>query len=109
LGASNIKWYNAIWALGLLAFATALAGQKVVDNPAKPAAKNAGRTVALEEIVTVRDGGEEFYFEWPRHIRAAPDGYDPLCFFGGRLYAIEENPDETAVLQVFRIADPGTK
>jgi len=65
---------KAIWALGLVTFATALAGQKVVENPVKSAAKNAGRTVALEEIVTVRDGGEEFYFEWPRNIQAAPDG-----------------------------------
>ncbi len=67
-------FHKAIWALGLVTFATALAGQKVVENPAKPEAKNAGRTVVLEEIVTVRDGGEEFYFEWPRHIQAAPDG-----------------------------------
>jgi hypothetical protein len=56
-------FHKVIWVLGLVTFAAALAGQKVVDNPAKPAAKNAGRTVALEEIVTVRDGGEEFYFE----------------------------------------------
>ncbi|MCX6575509.1 MAG: 6-bladed beta-propeller [Candidatus Aminicenantes bacterium] len=65
---------KALWVLGMITFTTMLAGQSVVDNPAKPAAKNAGRTVALEEIVTVRDGGEAFYFEWPRHIQAAPDG-----------------------------------
>lgn len=69
-----MKWHKTLWALGLVTFATLLAGQKVFDNPAKPAAKNAGRTVALEEIVTVRDGGEEFYFEWPRNIQTAPDG-----------------------------------
>jgi hypothetical protein len=67
-------FHRAIWALGLVTFTTVLAGQKVFDNPAKPAAKNAGRIVALEEIVTVRDGVEAFYFEWPRNIQAAADG-----------------------------------
>jgi hypothetical protein len=67
-------FHKAIWVLGMVTFTAALAGQKVFVNPAKPEAKNAGRTVALEEIVTVRDGGEAFYFEWPRHIQAAPDG-----------------------------------
>jgi hypothetical protein len=65
---------KVIRSLIFFAFAAALSGQEVIENPAKPTAKNAGRTLTLKEIVAVRDGGDEFYFEWPRSIQAAPDG-----------------------------------
>lgn len=55
-------------------FAATLTGQELIENPAKPTTKNAGRTLTLIEIVTVRDGGDEFFFDWPRGIQAAPDG-----------------------------------
>lgn len=71
-------WYmirnKVIRSLIFFAFAAALSGQEVIENQAKPPAKNAGRTLTLKEIVTVRDGGDEFFFEWPRGIQAAPDG-----------------------------------
>ena len=67
-------WNKTIQVLAVIAFTATLFGQEIVENPAKPAAKNAGRAVAFKEIATVRDGGEEFYFEWPRNIQAAPDG-----------------------------------
>lgn len=50
---------------------------------------------------------DAFYLPLPKTL--APEGYDPLCIFDGRIYAIELNPDETAVVRVFRISDPGTK
>ncbi len=50
---------------------------------------------------------DAFYLPLPKNLSS--EGNNPLCFFGSRLYAIEENPDETAVLRVFRISDPGTK
>ena len=65
---------KVIRSLIFFAFAAALSGQEVIENPAKPTTKNAGRTLPLIEIVTVRDGSDEFFFEWPRGIQTAPDG-----------------------------------
>jgi hypothetical protein len=50
---------------------------------------------------------DAFYLPLPKTL--APESYDPLYIAHGRLYAIELNPDETAVVRVFRISDPGTK
>jgi len=62
------------------------AGQAVIDNPAKPAAKNAGRTVALKETGRIRDDGEKILFQAPQRLALAPDG--TLFFMDGpRLYA----------------------
>lgn len=48
---------------------------QVIENPAQPLAKNAGRVVAPEEVLAVSDEGtSEFYFKWPRGLRPAADG-----------------------------------
>ncbi|MCX6568527.1 MAG: 6-bladed beta-propeller [Candidatus Aminicenantes bacterium] len=61
-------------ALVLLSFITMLSAQ-VVENPAKPKAKNAGRVVAPEEVLAISDEGtSDYYFKRPRSLGIAPDG-----------------------------------
>ena len=48
---------------------------QVIENPAEPKAKNAGRVVVPEEVLTISDEGtSDYYFKWPRGLRTAPDG-----------------------------------
>jgi hypothetical protein len=48
---------------------------QVVENPAKPKAANAGRVVVPEEVLAISDEGTgDYYFKWPRELRAAPGG-----------------------------------
>ena len=54
---------------------TAIAFGQVVENPAKPKAKNAGRTVVPEEVLMISDEGTSaYYFKRPRGLTTAPDG-----------------------------------
>ena len=59
-----------------------------VDNPARAAAKNAGRVVQLEEVLRIRDDGDNAIFKVPRKLEIGADG---SLFFhdfaeGDRLY-----------------------
>jgi len=48
---------------------------QVVDNPARPLAKNAGRVVVPVEILSITDeGADDFYFKRPNKPRIGPDG-----------------------------------
>jgi len=62
---------------GLLAMVFLLApgsfGQ-VVENPAKPLAKDAGRVLALTEVWRITDDSGAFFFKFPRDLRVADDG-----------------------------------
>jgi len=61
--------------LPVLLAVAALASGQVVENPAKPAAKNAGRVVVPEEVLAISDEGtSDYYFKWPRGLKTAPDG-----------------------------------
>ena len=42
-----------------------LRAQTVIENPATPLAKNAGRVVALKEVLRIKDEGEAYYFKYP--------------------------------------------
>jgi hypothetical protein len=69
------NWDLGFAAIALIVMAAAmLRAQDVIENGPVPAAKNAGRVVTLKEELAVRDGGRDLYFDWPRDIRAAPDG-----------------------------------
>ena len=58
----------------LLAIAS-IGWAQIVENPAKPAAKNAGRVVVPEEVLAISDEGtREYYFKNPRDLTIAPDG-----------------------------------
>jgi hypothetical protein len=49
--------------------------QAIVENPAKPLAKDAGRVVTPTEILAISDEGQsDFYFKIPGMLRVAPDG-----------------------------------
>ena len=55
--------------------APAVAAGQVIENPAKPKAANAGRVIVPQEVLTISDEGtSEFFFNWPRGLRTAPDG-----------------------------------
>ncbi len=45
----------------------------MIENPAVPAAKNAGRTVTLKEVLRITDEQGDFYFKYPARIKIAPD------------------------------------
>ncbi len=65
------------WAgvLLVLLAVTPIAFGQVVENPAKPKAKNAGRVVVPEEVLAISDEGtSDFYFKRPRGLTTAPDG-----------------------------------
>jgi hypothetical protein len=48
--------------------------QIIIDNPAKPAAKDAGRVLTLAELWRITDEAGGFYFKYPRDLRIAADG-----------------------------------
>ncbi|UCE43004.1 MAG: 6-bladed beta-propeller [Candidatus Aminicenantes bacterium] len=48
--------------------------QKVIENPAEPEAKNAGRVLVLKEEFRITDEQGDFYFQNPKNIKLAPDG-----------------------------------
>jgi hypothetical protein len=54
--------------------AALIPSQTVVENPAKPAAKDAGRALSLSEVWRVSDEGGEFYFKIPSNLRFSDDG-----------------------------------
>jgi hypothetical protein len=61
-------------AVALLSLSATLFAQ-VVENPAKPKAKNAGRIVVPQEVLAISDEGtSDYYFKWPHGLRTAPDG-----------------------------------
>ena len=53
---------------------TAVVFGQVIENPAKPAAKNAGRILQLTEVWRITDDGGEFFFKNPRNLQVADDG-----------------------------------
>lgn len=60
----------------ILFVAAALLGfpQQVIENPAEPEAKNAGRVLVLKEEFRITDEQGDFYFQNPKNIKLAPDG-----------------------------------
>lgn len=59
--------------MGLLSVCPQGFGQ-IMENPAKPKAKNAGRVLDLVEVWRIADKGGEFYFQSPRRLQIAFDG-----------------------------------
>ncbi len=49
-------------------------GQIIIRNPNKPKSKHAGRTVLLEEVMRIRDDGEQSVFNIPRNFIQSKDG-----------------------------------
>jgi hypothetical protein len=90
------------WLLALAVFGF---GQ-VVENPAKPLAKDAGRVIALSEVWRITDDSGEFFFKYPHDIQVAEDGslfladadqflrFSPEGKFLGNLYKKGQGPGE---------------
>lgn len=58
----------------LIVIATNLFGElKIIENPATPPGKNAGRIVVPQEVMLIIDEGEGFFFQKPGMIKVAPD------------------------------------
>ncbi|NTV80967.1 MAG: hypothetical protein HGA24_06050, partial [Candidatus Aminicenantes bacterium] len=47
---------------------------QIIENPANPVAKNAGRVLNLSEVWRITDEGGEFFFQSPRWLQIANDG-----------------------------------
>lgn len=60
--------------LSSLSTATPVAGQQVVHNPEKPLAKNAARTIALKEVLRIKDDGKETNFRGPYDLHVGENG-----------------------------------
>lgn len=60
--------------MAILGAMSALAAQNIVENPAKPLAKDAGRVLKLAEGWRITDEAGGFYFKYPRDLRVADDG-----------------------------------
>jgi hypothetical protein len=48
--------------------------QVVIENPAKPLAKDAGRVLKLTEVWRISEESGDFYFKYPRDLKIAVDG-----------------------------------
>jgi len=70
-----IRWGIRSLALSAVVFGPGIFSvQEILENPAKPAAENAGRILTLQEIWRVTDEGGAFFFKYPNRLRIAPDG-----------------------------------
>ncbi len=58
---------------GLLSVCALGFGQ-IIENPAKPIAKNPGRIIGLSEVWRITDEGDDFYFRSPHNLQIAADG-----------------------------------
>jgi hypothetical protein len=69
------KWPGTclIILMGLLSVCASGFGQ-IIENPAKPASRTAGRILGLRASILIEDVGGEYYFKYPRIIKMAPDG-----------------------------------
>ena len=58
----------------LLFWPVSASAQAVIESPSKPVAKDAGRVLALTEVLQITDESGEFYFKYPRDLKIADDG-----------------------------------
>jgi len=58
----------------ILLAVTAIAFGQVVENPAKPKAKDPGRILKLTEAWRITDEGGGFFFKYPNSLQVADDG-----------------------------------
>jgi len=73
--------------LGLLS-TWALGFGQIIENPAKPVARNAGRILKLKESVRIEDVGGEYFFRYPRIIKMAPEDLERLATQIGPLLVV---------------------
>jgi hypothetical protein len=78
----------------------ALGFGQVVENPAKPIAKNAGRIVTLKDELRIEDTGAGYFFKNPSSIRVSPRG--DIFFRDGQEQALLFDPKGRFVRNLFK-------
>jgi len=93
--------------------------QDIIENPARPAAANAGRVLKLQKIWRVSDESGAFFFKYPNRLRIAPDGTiflqdteELLKFsaegkFLGNLFRKGQGPGEMSPQASYHVDGPG--
>jgi len=83
----------------LLLFTAAGRSQSVIENPAKPLAKDAGRVLKLAEVWRISDKSGEFYFKYPNQLQITDDG---TVFVADEKELLRFSPDGRFVRNVFK-------
>jgi hypothetical protein len=73
--------------------------QVVIENPAKPLAKDAGRVLKLTEVWRITDEGGEFFFKYPHNLQIAEDG---TIFLAESEQFLKFTPDGKFVRNLYR-------
>ena len=60
--------------LSLFLIISLSSAQEIIENPEKPLSSDAGRIVELKEVMRIDDIGSDYYFQYPRNFKVAPDG-----------------------------------
>ena len=76
--------------LAILIVATAVGFGQIIENPAKPLARDAGRVLRLAEEWRVTDEGGKFFFQYPYNLQVADDG---SIFLADRKELLKFSPD----------------
>ena len=58
----------------LILVASSAYAQKIIENPRKPLNPEAGRTIALREVLRIRDDGKDIVFKYPGALQIGSDG-----------------------------------
>ena len=58
----------------LFIFISVIQAQTVIENPEKPLSKNAGRVIQLEEVMRIKDDGNNVIFKIPQDLSLSRDG-----------------------------------
>jgi hypothetical protein len=82
-----------------LGFMTFSFGQDIIENPATPLAKNAGRVLKLEEVWRITDESGEFFFRYPTNLRLSADG---CIFLSDENEILKFSPDGKFQKNLFR-------
>jgi hypothetical protein len=85
--------------IGLLSTGALGFGQ-IIENPAKPIAKNAGRMVTLKDELRIEDTGAGYFFKNPSSIRVSPRG--DIFFRDGQEQALLFDPKGRFVRNLFK-------
>jgi hypothetical protein len=89
-----------LFALVLAVLSSAAAAQALVENPAKPSSRNAGRVVSLKEEMRIEDMGEGFYFKRTRAIRVSPRG--DIIVLDGQEQVLQFDPHGRFIRNLFK-------
>ena len=90
----------AIFILASAVLLSTASAQTVIENPAKPSSRNAGRVVTMKEEMRIEDTGEDFFFKNPYTIRVSPRG--DIFVLDGQEQALQFDPEGRFVRNLFK-------